>query len=162
MWQLSQFVPASVTGCPNCVPKGLPVNYHLILLVALLITSILYYTTLGQYPKAKKDTSKQSSSDIIFSRMHNYFQHQRPVAQDIIVPSTRPMEPEDKERIVQETTRRVKQPYDVFLVLDVEATCLDGGEQPTTDQPSLPLSYSTRISQRASIGLMRFASGLFV
>lgn len=54
--------------------------------------------------------------------MHNYFQHQRPKAQD---------SPEEKERVVSETTRRVKQSFDVFLVLDVEATCLDGGELST-------------------------------
>jgi hypothetical protein len=35
------------------------------------------------------------------------------------------MEPEN-ESTLQETTPRVKQPYDVFLVLDVEATCLEG------------------------------------
>jgi len=42
-----------------------------------------------------------------------------------MAPSACSLEP-GKESIVQETTRRVKQPYDVFLVLDVEATCLEG------------------------------------
>jgi len=51
-------------------------------------------------------------------------QHQHPVAQDIntILPSMRLTEPEETE----DTTRCVKQPFDVFLVLDVEATCLQG------------------------------------
>lgn len=44
------------------------------------------------------------------------------------MPSTRPLDLNEKHRLVEDTTRRVKQPYDVFLVLDVEATCLEGGE----------------------------------
>jgi hypothetical protein len=54
-----------------------------------------------------------------------------------IVPSTRSTEPEED---VVDTTRHVKQPLDVFLVLDVEATCLQGElyiEMIRTSSPSI-------------------------
>lgn len=128
---MSRFVPAWVADCV----KALSTNYWLIFpATTLLIASFLCYKTLGSHHKAQRATpssnaTSKSPSGFSFSRMHNYFQHQPPIVQTIDpMPSTRPLDLNEKHRLVEDTTRRVKQPYDVFLVLDVEATCLEGGE----------------------------------
>jgi hypothetical protein len=125
MWSLSQFVPAST---PSCVPTALTVNYHLILFylpAALLIASLLCCKALGLHPKAKDCIISASESSSSSTTSREMFNHERAMAQDIdVVPSTGSIELQ-KESIVQET-KRVKQPYDAFLVLDVEATCLEG------------------------------------
>ena len=102
---------------PDYIPKALAANYYLIFPAVLLVASLLRYKAFGLRPKAQEGTTLPSRSS---SKM----QHQRPVAQDIdILPSTRLTEPDEEN---EDTTRCVKQPFDVFLVLDVEATCLQG------------------------------------
>jgi hypothetical protein len=99
---------------PDYISKTLAANYYLIFPAVLLIASLLRYKAFGLRPKAREDTTLPSRS----SKM------QRSVAQDIdILPSTRLTEPDEEN---EDTTRCVKQPFDVFLVLDVEATCLQG------------------------------------
>jgi len=118
MWELAHLVPASMASpFPDYIPKALAANYYLIFPAVLLIASLLRYKMLGLRPKAQEGTTLPSRSS---SKMHQY-----PVVQpaDIdVLPSARLTEPDVNE----DTTRCVKQPFDVFLVLDVEATCLQG------------------------------------
>lgn len=63
--------------------------------------------------------------------MYNYFQHQRgAMAQlDLNTKTSACQSDVDEGKMVTEVEpNSVEQPYDVFLVLDVEATCLEGGE----------------------------------
>lgn len=83
--------------------------------VLLFIFSILCY-------KFINTSSKATDSSSVFTKM---LQTLRPntmiqeITHDPITPvSTRQLD-------LQDTSKRVKQPYDVLLVLDVEATCLE-------------------------------------
>lgn len=105
------------------VRAGVTSNYSLICFL-LLIASFVCYKALIIRPELQKGVPLPSSppSSKMYSRSL-----QPSVTVDIrsnITPLTRQLDIDEKQRIAQETTHRVKQPYDVFLVLDVEATCL--------------------------------------
>lgn len=101
----------------NCV-KALPaVNYLLIFTVGLLLfVSFVCCRSIASHSQVKRDhlsskPSKTSRFSAILDEMYNYFRHQRGAMTQL-----------------NTAKNSVEQLYDVFLVLDVEATCLEGGE----------------------------------
>lgn len=126
MWQPPQFAPALATW-----RKALATNCIVILPAALFIAALVCYKTLCVDPKAQNNPSpsRSSSSSSTFGFLSKVLKYFHPMTQNIsTVPSICPAGSSQKESIVQDITRRAKQPYDAFLVLDVEATCLNGGE----------------------------------
>lgn len=111
---MSPFVPLIVSHCVKALPA---VNYSLILPASLLLfVSFVCYRSIASHSRRKRDhlSSKSPKTCRFVDGMYNYFKHQRE-AMTQLDPNIKP-------------AASTEQPYDVFLVLDVEATCLEGGE----------------------------------
>ena len=146
--------PFVLSHCVKALPQA-AANYLLIFPVGLLLfVSFICYRLISSHFRGKMDhltpkPSQNSRFNVTLDAMFDYFQHQRGAMAQLDLntkTASRQSDIEERKSVTAVEPCSVEQPYDVFLVLDVEATCLEGGEWSQNDSRTKLTRATSRVS----------------